>query len=141
MFRSFSYGKHCFQCPVFVSRCRLYLRYTAGNFNKNLSICKTFCQHEQASTHLSFASNSSKGQILRALSNWMGPFYSSSIRSLIRIFLRISRAFLIGVPPENIGPSHARRCYNKTLQLSELQVCQPTSWYGQLEEYLFENQY
>ena len=33
-----------------------------------------FCEHEQASTHLMFASNSSTGQILRALSNWMGPF-------------------------------------------------------------------
>ena len=33
-----------------------------------------FCEHEQASTHLIFASNSSKGQILRALSNLMGPF-------------------------------------------------------------------
>ena len=32
-----------------------------------------FCEHEQASTHLIFASSSSKGQILRALSNWMGP--------------------------------------------------------------------
>ena len=37
-FDSFPYGKHCFQCPVFVSRCRLYLRYTAGNFNKNPSM-------------------------------------------------------------------------------------------------------
>ena len=35
---------------------------------------QNFCGHEQASTHLIFASNSSKGQILRALSNWMGPF-------------------------------------------------------------------
>ena len=35
-----------------------------------------FCEHEQASTHLIFASNSSKGKILRALSNWMGPFYT-----------------------------------------------------------------
>ena len=33
-----------------------------------------FCEPEQASTHLIFASNSSKGQILRALSNWMVPF-------------------------------------------------------------------
>ena len=33
-----------------------------------------FCEHEQASTYLIFASNSSEGQILRALSNWMGPF-------------------------------------------------------------------
>ena len=37
-----------------------------------------FCQHEQASTHLVFASNSNKGQILRALSNWMGPFHTPS---------------------------------------------------------------
>ena len=35
-----------------------------------------FCEHEQASTHLIFASNLSKGQILRALSNWMGPCYT-----------------------------------------------------------------
>ena len=35
-----------------------------------------FCEHEQASTHLIFASNSSKGQILRALSHWLGPFYT-----------------------------------------------------------------
>ena len=33
-----------------------------------------FCEHEQASTRLIFASNSSKGQILRAFSDWMGPF-------------------------------------------------------------------
>ena len=33
-----------------------------------------FCENEQTSTHLIFVSNSSKGQILRALSNRMGPF-------------------------------------------------------------------
>ena len=33
-----------------------------------------FFEHEQASTHLIFASNSSNGQILRALSSYMGPF-------------------------------------------------------------------
>ena len=32
-----------------------------------------FCEHEQASTLLIFASNSSKGQILRAVSNSKGP--------------------------------------------------------------------
>ena len=38
---------------------------------------QTFCEHEQASTRLIFArSNSSKGKILRALSNWMGTFYT-----------------------------------------------------------------
>ena len=35
-----------------------------------------FGGHEQASTRVNFASNSSQGQILRALSNWMGPFDS-----------------------------------------------------------------
>ena len=34
-----------------------------------------FCEHEQASTRLSFASKSSKGQILRAVEN----FYDHSI--------------------------------------------------------------
>ena len=40
-----------------------------------------FCEHEQASTHPIFARNPSKGQILRALSNWIGQFdtlYGSS---------------------------------------------------------------
>ena len=40
------------------------------------------CEHEQASTHLIFASNSSKGQILRALSNWMGPFDTPNIQAV-----------------------------------------------------------
>ena len=35
---------------------------------------QNFCEHEHASTHLIFASNSSKGQILRALLNSMRPF-------------------------------------------------------------------
>ena len=38
-----------------------------------------FCEHEQASTHLICASNSSKGQILRALSNLMGPFDTPTV--------------------------------------------------------------
>ena len=33
-----------------------------------------FCEHEQASTRVIFANNSSKGQILRALLNRIGPF-------------------------------------------------------------------
>ena len=40
----------------------LFLRARA--FDKQL---QKFCEQEQASTHLIFASNSSKGQILRAL--------------------------------------------------------------------------
>ena len=38
-----------------------------------------YCEHEQANTHLIFASNSaSKRQILQALSNRMGPFDTPS---------------------------------------------------------------
>ena len=61
---------------ILFSRCKLCLRYTTGNFNENPSMraLENFCEHEQASPHLIFASNSSKGQILRALPNWMGPF-------------------------------------------------------------------
>ena len=43
-----------------------------------------FCEHEQASTHLIIASNSSKGKILRALSNWMGPLYTPRMNVVAR---------------------------------------------------------
>ena len=39
---------------------------------------KKFCEHEQVNTHLTFASNSSKGQILRALSNRPRSIYQYS---------------------------------------------------------------
>ena len=42
----------------------LFLRARA--FDKQL---QKFCEHEQASTHIIFASNSSKGQMLQALLN------------------------------------------------------------------------
>ena len=77
MFRSFPYtGNIASRLSFLFSRCKLCLRYTAGNFNENPSkrALAKICEQEQASTHLIFASNSSKGQILRALSNWMGPF-------------------------------------------------------------------
>ena len=35
---SFSYEKRCFQCQFLFSRCKLSLRYTAGNFNENPSM-------------------------------------------------------------------------------------------------------
>ena len=34
----FAYGKHCFQCQLFSSRCKLWLPYTAGNFKENPSM-------------------------------------------------------------------------------------------------------
>ena len=44
-----------------------------------------FCKHEQVSVHLISASNSSKGQILWALSNWMGPFDTPSLGQIRKI--------------------------------------------------------
>ena len=38
MFPSFQHGKYCFQCQFLFSRCKLCLRYTAGNFNENPSM-------------------------------------------------------------------------------------------------------
>ena len=38
MFPSLPYGKHCFQCQFLFPRCKLCLRYTAGNFNENPSM-------------------------------------------------------------------------------------------------------
>ena len=85
MFSSFPQGKHCFQCQVLFSRCKLCLHYTAGNFNENPSMrapakllrART-CKRELIDPHLIFASNSSKGQTLRALSHWMRPFDTPS---------------------------------------------------------------
>ena len=34
MFPSFPYGKHCFQCQFLFLRCKLCVRYTAGNLTK-----------------------------------------------------------------------------------------------------------
>ena len=81
MFRSFLYGKHCFQCPLFVSLDADYTYATRQGILTKIRACEhlqKFCEHDQASSHLIFASNSSKGKILRALSNWMGPFYTHS---------------------------------------------------------------
>ena len=46
------------------------------------AIAKIFCEHEQASTRLNFASKSSKGQILRAIEN----FYDHSIPLTVYAF-------------------------------------------------------
>ena len=54
-----------------------YAYATRQGILTKIRACKhlqNFCEHDQVSTHLIFASNSSKGQIMRALSNWMGPF-------------------------------------------------------------------
>ena len=74
MFPSFPYGKHCSQCQFLFSRYKLCLRLyaTRQGILRKIRACELL--HKQASTHLIFASNSSKGQILRALSNWIGPF-------------------------------------------------------------------
>ena len=75
-----SSGSFCFQDAnyAYATRQGILTKIRACEHLQN------FCEHEQASTHLIFASNSSKGQILRALSNWMGPFDTPSINHLIK---------------------------------------------------------
>ena len=65
MLPSFPHGKHCFQDAN-------YAYATLQGILTKIRVCEhlqKFCEHEQASTHVIFASNSSKGQILRALSD------------------------------------------------------------------------
>ena len=60
-----------------------YAYATRRGILTKIQACKhlqKFSEHEQASTHLIFATNSSKGQILRTLSNWMGPFDTPSLQ-------------------------------------------------------------
>ena len=38
MLPSFPCGKHCFQCQFLFSRCKICLRYTAGDLNENPSM-------------------------------------------------------------------------------------------------------
>ena len=75
---SFPFGKHCFQCQVLFSRCKLCLRYTAGNFKENPSMqalakflrawasehSSNFCEHFRIrwdhSTPLIYTKQSSK---------------------------------------------------------------------------------
>ena len=63
-----------------------YAYATRQGILTNIRACehlRKFCENEQARTYLIFASNSSKGQIFRTLSNWMGPFDTSPIQSYI----------------------------------------------------------
>ena len=104
MLPSFPCGKHCFQYQFLFSRCKLCLRYSAGNLNENPStraLAKIL--RARASEHyLIFASNSSKGQILRALSNWMGPintlFFSRAL-SLPRLMHLVQSRVLDVIAP------------------------------------------
>ena len=61
---------------AFVFKMQIMLTLQKGILTK-IRACEhlqKFCEHEQASTCVIFESNSSTGQIFRALSNWMGPF-------------------------------------------------------------------
>ena len=77
VFPSFRYGKHCFQCQRFCFQDANYAYATRQGILTKIRACEhlqKICEHEQASTRVIFVSNSGKGQILQALSNWMGPF-------------------------------------------------------------------
>ena len=61
-------------CQFFVFKMQIMLTLHSRELIPACEHLQKFCKHEQVSNHLIFVSNSSKGQILRALSNWMGPF-------------------------------------------------------------------
>ena len=89
-----------FPVSVLFPRCKLCLHYTAGNLTK-IQACEQlqkFCDHKQVGTFLIFASNLSKGQILRALSNWMGLFDT----------------------PRNIYACHYKKCCNPKITRQSL---------------------
>ena len=70
VFPSFPHGKHCFSSVSFCfqdANCAYASRQGILTKIRACEHLQKFCEHEQAS-------NLSKGQILRALSNWMGPF-------------------------------------------------------------------
>ena len=75
MFPSFQHGKYIFQCQYFCFRdANLYAYATRQGILTKIRACEhqqNFCEHEHEQA---IASNSSKGQILPAVSNWMGPF-------------------------------------------------------------------
>ena len=58
-----------------------------------------FCEHEQVSTRLNFASKSSKGKILRAVKNFNGPFITPfKLLSALFCFLSQAEMILIFLP-------------------------------------------
>ena len=77
MFPNFPNGKHCFQCQFLFSRCKLCLRYTAGNFNKNPSM-RAFAKilRARASEHssITFCEQFEQRPNFASTSNCMGPF-------------------------------------------------------------------
>ena len=65
-----------FPASVFVFKLQIISYATRQGILTKIRACEhlqEFCEHEQASTYLIFGNNSSKGQVLQALSNWMGP--------------------------------------------------------------------
>ena len=80
MFPSFTIRETLLPESIVFPRCKLCYYFTMENFNENTSmrgVAKKFrARAEQARTRLFFASNRSKGHILRAHLNWMGPFHT-----------------------------------------------------------------
>ena len=57
-----------------------------------------FWEHEQASTSLKFASKSSKGNILRAVKNFNGPFITPLVYLFIYLFIYSLIHLIIFIP-------------------------------------------
>ena len=77
----FAIRETSFPGSVFVSKMQIMLTLHGKEILTKIRVCEQlqkFCEQDQVSTHLIFASNSSNGQILRPLSNWMGQYPSLS---------------------------------------------------------------
>ena len=88
--------KQCFQGQFLFQDANYTLPTRQGILTK-IRACERlqkFCEHEQASTHVIFASNSSNGKVLRALSNWMGLFYTPKKCS------NFAKRFAGSIPPD-----------------------------------------
>ena len=104
VFPSFPYGRHCFQCQRFCFQDANYAYATRQGILTKIRACEhlqNFGEHEQASTHVIFGSNSSKGQILRALSTWMGPFDNPKLQ--VHVGLKLNEQFLFSILIRIIG--------------------------------------
>ena len=80
------YKKNYFKAGLPKFRAIEYILTTIGACEE----LQKFGEHEKASTRVMFASNSSKGQVLRALFSWMGPFDTPKAvsRNVHRLYAR-----------------------------------------------------
>ena len=101
----FPIREHRFQCQRFCFQDANYAHATRQGILTKIRACEhlqtKFCEHEQANTRVIFVSNSGKGQSLRALSNWMGPFDNPKLQ--VHVGLKLNEQFSFSILIRIIG--------------------------------------